>query len=246
MLQILFRSLTGKPDTKSEHKFAKVNSIIGVFYLSKKIFWIIGIVAVALIAIVMLSDAKEESVVIDYEGQPFLGEESAPVEIVEFGDYKCPHCGDFNNSLFPIINQELVETGKAKFYFMNYSFIAADSITSAQFAETVYKELGNEKFWEFHHLLFANQTTESGQANLMTEEFLKAVLSEVATPEETEKVMLAFSEGKGKEAWDKDMSTANNLGVNSTPTVYIGGKEFTGATMDDMIKMVEEADTSGK
>lgn len=209
--------------------------------MSKKIFWFIGVVAVCLIAIVMLSNAKADAVVIDYEGQPFLGEESAPVEIVEFGDYKCPHCGEFNKTLLPMIEQELVETGKAKFYFMNYSFIAADSTTSAQFAETVYEELGNDKFWEFHHLLFANQTNEAGQENLMSEEFLTVVLAEVATQEEVDKVKNAYSEGKAKEAWNIDMSTANKLGVNSTPTIYIGGKEFTGKTMDDFVKMVEEA-----
>lgn len=213
--------------------------------MSKKIFWFIGVLAVCLIAIVMLTNAKEDSVVIDYEGQPFLGEESAPVEIVEFGDYKCPHCGEFNSTLLPMINEELVETGKAKFYFMNYSFIAADSTTSAQFAESVYQELGNEKFWEFHHLLFENQTNESGQENLMSDEFLSAVLAEVATQEEVDKVKLAFSEGKAKDAWDKDMNTASNLGVNSTPTIYIGGKEFTGQTMDDFVEMVDES-TDGK
>ncbi|MFJ7825623.1 DsbA family protein [Psychrobacillus sp. NPDC096623] len=213
--------------------------------MSKKLFWFIGVVAICLIAIVILTNAKEDAVVIDYEGQPFIGEESAPVEIVEFGDYKCPHCGDFNNTLLPMINQELVETGKAKFYFMNYSFIAADSTTSAQFAETVFQELGNEKFWEFHHLLFANQTNESGQENLMSEEFLTTVLAEFATEEEVEKVKLAFSDDKAKAALDKDMNTANNLGVNSTPTIYIGGKEFTGQTMDDFVEMVDES-TNGQ
>ncbi|GGA21965.1 DsbA family protein [Psychrobacillus lasiicapitis] len=209
--------------------------------MSKKLFWIIGIIAVCIIGIIVLTDAKQESVDIDYAGQPFIGEESAPVEIIEFGDYKCPHCGDFDSTLFPLIHEQFVETGKAKFYFMNYSFIAPDSTTSAQFAETVYKELGNEKFWEFHHLLFANQTTESGQENVMTEAFLQAVLAEVATAEEVEKVSLAYSESSGKEAWQKDMNIANNLGVASTPTIYIGGKEFTGATMDDFAKKVEEA-----
>ncbi|SES02082.1 thioredoxin domain-containing protein [Psychrobacillus sp. OK032] len=209
--------------------------------MSKKIFWIIGIIAVCIIGIIVLTDAKQETVEIDYAGQPFVGEESAPVEIIEFGDYKCPHCGDFDSTLFPMINEQFVETGKAKFYFMNYSFIAPDSTTSAQFAESVYKELGNEKFWEFHHLLFANQTNESGQENVMTEAFLQSVLAEVATAEEVEKVNLAYIESAGKEAWQKDMNIANILGVASTPTIYIGGKEFTGATMNDFAKMVEEA-----
>ncbi len=214
--------------------------------MNKKIFWIIGIVAVCIIGIIVLSNVNEKSAVIDYEGQPFLGETSAPVEIVEFGDYKCPSCKDFNDRLFPIIHEELVETGKAKFYFMNYSFIAPDSTIAAQFAETVYKELGNDKFWEFHNLLFANQTTESGQPTVFNDTTLEDMLTKVASEKETSKVMVAYGDGNGKEAWEKDMSTANGLGVSSTPTILIGGKVFKGATINDFIKMTEEAATSGQ
>lgn len=209
--------------------------------LSKKIFWFIGVIAVCIVGIIVLTDTKVESVTFNYDEQPYIGDESASVEIVEFGDYKCSHCKDFNDSLFPLINEEFVETGKAKFYYMNYSFIAADSNTAAQFAETVYKELGNEKFWTFHHLLFANQTNTNDQANLMTEEFLEAVLAEVVSEDEVEKVKLAFSENGGKEAWELDMSTAKSLGVASTPAIYIDGKEFTGKTMADFAKMISDA-----
>lgn len=208
--------------------------------MNKKIFWLIGILAVCLIGIIVLTNVNEESVVIDYEGQPFLGEASAPVEIVEFGDYKCPSCKDFNDRLFPVIYQELVETGKAKFYFMNYSFIAPDSTTAAQFAETVYEELGNEPFWAFHNLLFANQTM------VFSEQTLEKMLAEVADEEEVTKVMAAYREGKGKTAWDHDMNTANSLGISSTPTIFIGGKEFKGNRVSDFTKMVEEAAESGQ
>lgn len=209
--------------------------------MSKKIFWIVGLVAICIVGIIVLTGVNEKSVVIDYEGQPFLGEASAPVEIVEFGDYKCPSCKDFNDRLFPIIHEELVETGKAKFYFMNFSFIAPDSTTAAQFAETVYKELGNDTFWAFHNLLFANQTTESGQPTVFNDATLEDMLAKVASEEETSKVMVAFGDSKGKAAWEKDMSTANGLGVSSTPTIFIGGKQFNGSTINDFIKMAEEA-----
>ncbi|WP_336825071.1 DsbA family protein [Sporosarcina sp. USHLN248] len=209
--------------------------------MSKKLFWFIGIIAVCIIGMIVLVDTEKESAVMDYEGQPFLGEASAPVEIVEFGDYKCPHCKEFNDNLLPMIQEELITSGKAKFYFMNYAFMGPDSTSAAQFAETVYEQLGNEVFWDFHHLLFANQTTKSGEMNIFTDELMETVLSEVASPEETEQVMTAYRDGKGKDALKKDMSTAKSLGISSTPSIYINGKLFDGGTMNDFLERVEEA-----
>src|SRR5699024_75125 len=171
-------------------------------------------------------------------------EESAPVDIVEFGDYKCPHCQDFNDQIFPIIKEELVETGKAKFYFMNYPVIGPDSTSSAQFAEAVYQELGNDVFWDFHHLLFANQTTDEGKTNLFTDEFLKDILTEVASSDEVEQVMTVYDEGEADNALKSDLSTANSLGVSSTPTVYINGEKFDGASTGEFVEKVEEAANS--
>lgn len=210
--------------------------------LSKKIFWIVVVIAVSVVAIVLLTDTKQKSTVIDYEDKPFLGEEAAPVEIVEFGDYKCPACKDFNENVVPFIYEELVETGKAKFYYMHYSFLAPDSDTSAEFAEVVYQELGNDTFWEFHDNLLASQETEAN----FTDDVLESILSEIASPEETEQVVVAYENGEGKDAWDEDMETAKNLGVTSTPSIYIGGEEFTGRTMEDFVNMVEEQTANGK
>ena len=75
---------------------------------------------------------------------------------------------------------------------------------------------------------------------------MEAILAEVASPEETEKVMLAYKNGEGKAALDKDMKTANRSRCIFNANNFYRWKEFNGRTMNDFTKMVEEAAASGK
>lgn len=211
-------------------------------------FWMIGLVAVGILAFIFLGNHSKnednanpkEAAAIDYANQPFMGEASAPVSIIEFGDYKCPACKDFAENTVPVILKELVDTGKAKFYFMNDSFINIDSKRSAQFAESVFHELGNDPFWKFHELLYKKQP-EDEKADIFTEEFLIATLKEVASDEDVDKVAKHFQAEKSKAAWQKDMDYAEKLGVTGTPTLFVNGKKFEGQTLDDLVEMVEKA-----
>jgi protein-disulfide isomerase len=209
---------------------------------SKWIFWVVGLFSVCVLGLFLFGNLPKKEAVIDYEGQPYLGKKSAPVQIVEFGDYKCPVCKDFNESLFPLIKKEFIDTGKAKFYFMNYSSINVDSIRAAQFAEAVYQELGNDTFWKFHELLYSKQPEDAKyeKMDIFTESFLEDTLKEVASDEETEKVVRAFQEKQSKDAWNKDMSIVKKLGVTGTPTLFINGKQFEGETIEDFKEMVVE------
>jgi protein-disulfide isomerase len=209
---------------------------------SKFLFWVIGFVTICLVGLIFLSNnAKKEA--IDYTGQPFLGEKSAPVKIVEFGDYKCPYCKNFNDSLLPSIEKDLIDTGKASLYFMNYSFINVDSTRSAKFAEAVFKELGNETFWKFHELLYKKQPEDSKaeQMDVYTESFLKDTLSDIVSEAEVNKVVNAFKNDEAKEAWEKDMSAASRLSITSTPAIYINGVKFEGNTYNDFKDRVNKA-----
>lgn len=209
-------------------------------------FWIIGLVAVIIIGFIFLANGKEEDTAayeIDYKSQPYLGDNSAPVQIVEFGDYKCPVCKTFEEKFFPSIKSELVDTGKAQFYFMNYSFINVDSTRSAKFAESVYQELGNETFWKFHELLFSKQPDDHKyeKEDIFTDEFLEDTLKEIANEADVKKVVTSFKAGKFEKHWNKDMKTAEELAVSGTPSLFVNGKKFEGNTIDDLKKMVDEA-----
>jgi protein-disulfide isomerase len=211
---------------------------------SKWIFWVVGLFSICVLGLIFLgnfSDQKEAA--INYENEPYLGEASAPVQIVEFGDYKCPACKRFNESFFPQIEKELIETGKAQFYFMNFPFINVDSDRSALFAETVYQELGNEPFWAFHKALYEKQPEDLKyeKIDLYTDSFLEDLLKETATEEESAQVMAAFKENAGKDALRKDLSLVDKLGVTGTPALFVNGEPFEGRSFDEFKDMVEKA-----
>jgi len=208
---------------------------------SKFIYWIIGIVVVCIAGLVILANLPEKGFDFDYENQPVLGEESASVSIVEFGDYRCPVCKNFNESFFPVVKENLIDTGKAKFYYMNYPFIHADSTTSALFAETVYSELGNDIFWKFHDSIFANQPDNETEETY-TEEFLKERLKDAgATDEDITKVTEAFQKQTAKDSLQKDLDYVNQLNITGTPTIYVNGVKFEGSSYNELLDMVNEA-----
>ncbi|MGE7762559.1 DsbA family protein [Peribacillus sp. NPDC097895] len=209
-------------------------------------FWIIGLIAVIIIGFIFLANRKGEDTAvyeIDYKSQPFLGNKSAPVKIVEFGDYKCPVCKTFEEQFFPSIKSELIDTGKAQFYFMNFSFINVDSTRSAKFAESVYQELGNDTFWKFHELLYNKQPDDPKyeKEDVFTDKFLEETLKEIVNDSDAKKVVSSFKAEKSEDQWNKDMEIADELGVSGTPSLFVNGKKFEGNTIDDLVKMVDEA-----
>ncbi|MFJ7728136.1 DsbA family protein [Neobacillus sp. NPDC097160] len=215
---------------------------------SKFIFWIIGLVAIGILALIFFGNhskdqEKSKGNEIDYSNEPYLGKNDAPVSIIEFGDYKCPNCKNFNENVIPIIEKELVDTGKAKLYFMNYAFINVDSTRTAKFAESVYQVLGNDTFWKFHDLIYKKQPedTKYEKIDLFTEKFLSDTLKEVASDADVNKVVKHFNDDKSKESFQKDMDLAEKLGATGTPAIYVNGQPFDGQTIDHLKDMVDKA-----
>ena len=208
---------------------------------SSFIYWIIGIVVACIAGLVILANLPEEGFDFDYDNQPVMGEESASVSIVEFGDYRCPVCKNFNESFFPVLKENLIDTGKAKFYYMNYPFIHADSTTAALFGETVYNELGDDTFWKFHDSIYANQP-DNETVETYTEDFLTERLKDAgASDEDVTKVTEAFQNETYKSSLQDDMDDVKSLNITGTPSIYVNGVKFEGNSYEELLDMVNEA-----
>ena len=87
-------------------------------------------------------------------GSPALGSESAPITIVEFGDYQCEACYAWFHHTRDTLIENYIETGKAKLVFVDLPFLGRDSITAAQ-ASYCAEDQG--KYWEYHTMLYTFQ-----------------------------------------------------------------------------------------
>ena len=64
-------------------------------------------------------------------GSPILGSNSAPITIIEFGDYQCPQCYNWFHNTKDSIVENYIETGKANLIFLDLAFLGRDSPKAA-------------------------------------------------------------------------------------------------------------------
>lgn len=123
---------------------------------------ILTLVAVVLLAglVVVVSNQEPEKEIVreevDLTGQPILGEEDAPVTVVEFGDFKCPSCKAWGETIYPQLVEDYVSTGDVKFSYVNVLFHGKESTLAALGAESVYMQ-DPEVYWDFHKKVFDAQ-----------------------------------------------------------------------------------------
>lgn len=84
----------------------------------------------------------------------FLGSDSAPVEITEYADFQCPHCGQFAVVQFPTIRQQLINTGLVRWRFRPFPLGWRWSVPSALAAECAGEQ---HQYWEMADALFEHQ-----------------------------------------------------------------------------------------
>ena len=92
-----------------------------------------------------------------------VGDEDAPITILEFADFQCPGCMAFAGTVKPQVDVAFIESGAAKFVFYDFPLI---SIHPHAFLAARAARCANEQgmFWEYHDELFRNQSAWSFSA----------------------------------------------------------------------------------
>ena len=90
-------------------------------------------------------------------GSPILGNPSASITILEWGDYQCTFCYKFHESTLDIIHKEYIETGVVNLVFKDFPLNGPDSILAA---EAAYCANDQGKYWQYHDEIYTNWAGE--------------------------------------------------------------------------------------
>ena len=162
--------------------------------------------------------ARPTSASVSTVGNPMLGDEKAPVTIVEFTDYQCPFCQGFYSKAYKELKKQYVDTGKLRFVLRdlplkNHQYAMPAAIASHCAGE-------QNKFWQMHDALF------EGGGKLNPDNIL-GYATAIGLEEDSFKSCL--TSGKFKEDINKDVKDARRAGIRGTPAFVIG------QTTDDMV-----------
>lgn len=150
----------------------------------------------------------------------FKGSSSATINLVKFGDYQCPFCKRFFDKTEPQLYKEYVDTGKARFYFLDVSILGDDSVTLGQGAWCA-DEQG--KYYEYHDYMYSNQGEEN--SGWGSPDKVKNLVGNIQGLDVAE-----FSQcldSKKYESRNQQLTKfSGQVGLTGTPTMFIGNSEM--------------------
>jgi protein-disulfide isomerase len=171
-----------------------------------------------------------------------LGDPSAKVELIEFGDLQCPVCKTYSEEILPQVIEGQVDQGQAKIEFRNYTIIGAQSPPAGAAALAAGAQ---GRGWNYLELFYRNQGEEgSGYA---TDEFLTAIARGAGVKD----IGQWDKERQGTKFTDEVTTTteqAEAFGFTGTPSFAIKGPSSNGiellgtpSTPEEIEEAIEKA-----
>ncbi|THH36608.1 DsbA family protein [Aliishimia ponticola] len=180
--------------------------------------------------------AQEAEIDISTIEDMVMGDPDAPVTIIEYASYTCPHCASFHANQLKQLKADYVDTGKVKFIFREVYFDRYGLWASA-----VARCAGPEKFFGITDMIFEGQSewVRAGAPADIVEELSKIGRIAGVDGEQLDACLRDGEKLQTLVAWYQQ--NAETHGIESTPSLVIDGKTYSNMAYDDLAEVIEDA-----
>lgn len=166
------------------------------------------------------------------DARHFKGSPAAPVTIVEFSDFTCPYCGRFSAETLPQIQETYIDTGKVRFAYKHFAILGPASIRTAEASECAAEQ---DKFWEYHDQLFAEQASVRGLSN---DDPLTGLADGLGL--DTSAFAECLASGRYSDQIQRESQAVASMGVRGTPGFLVNGVFISGAQPFEAFQQIIE------
>jgi protein-disulfide isomerase len=164
-----------------------------------------------------------------------LGDPNAPVTIIEYASFTCPHCKNFHEGTFKKLKKNYIDEGKVKFilrdvFFDRYGLWAA-----------MVARCGNsEKFYGIVEEIFRRQAEwTKGEEDIQIANNLRKIGLSIGMDSDT--IGECLSDGEMAQALVNEyQKNAEKDKISSTPSFLINGEKIKKSSYDEFVNKIEE------
>ena len=198
-----------------------------LFRLTGSLVAVLGLWVVLSLPLVMGESSAAEV------GERSIGDENAPVTIIEYSSLTCPHCAAFHNEVLPDLKERYIETGKVRMVFRDFP-LNEPAVDAAVLAHCA----GPDRYVGFLDVLFQTQPNWASAAN--PRDALKQ-LGKLGGLSEGAMDTCFNDETMQNAVLQSRLDGSNEHQVQSTPTFVINGEVYPGNRgIDEFAEIIDD------
>ena len=161
------------------------------------------------------------------EDTPFRGQKGAKVALIEYFDYQCPYCASFSSEAMPQLLADYILKGKVKYIVRNFPLEDIHS-NALQAAEAAHCANDQGKFWPMHDVLMKN-------SDALDRPLLSVYAQRIGL--DVKSFDKCVNSGGYALKIRESIAGATKIGVDGTPTFFLGVTNATGGKVVHLQRM---------
>ncbi len=162
------------------------------------------------------------------------GDVNAPIEVIEYASYTCPHCANFHKTAYKDLKKNYIDTGKVKFvyrevYFDKYGMWAS-----------MIARCEPSKFFGITNMVYSNQSewVRAGSDASIADELRKIGLLAGLEKDQLDACLADGDKLRALVGWYQE--NAKNDDITATPSFVIDGKKYSNMNYEDFSAILDE------